>query len=235
MQVLSGGCAMKTLPNNIQHEAYSKAFGHFNKTLFSGTLPLVMLTLTRDEQALKGYYMPDAWHDEKENSFAEISLNANSMKDDVYFLLNVLIHEMVHLWQFTFGSPDKGSHNEEFAVKCEELGLVFTNDRTGQAVQTEIGDTGEGESCKALDAMASLPEEAIFPYMSKDKGTSTPPKWHPIPVPVPAKPKPRKPRAKKVPLTNYACPICGVLASAKPKIFLLCGECDEPLIEEVGK
>lgn len=224
---------MNTLPNIGQHKAYSLAFEHFNKFLFEDTLRPVMLTLTRDELALKGYYLPDAWHNETGDSFDEISLNANSMEDNVYFLLNVLIHEMVHLWQFSFGSPEKGSHNEEFAVKCDELGLVFTDNRTGCAVQTEIGK----DDSLALDAMASLPEEAIFPYMSKDKGTSTPPKWHPIPIPVPmpAESKPRKPRAKKIPLCNYACPICGVLAAAKEKVFLLCGDCDEPLIEEVKK
>lgn len=217
---------MKLTPNVRQHLAYSIAFDHFNKCLFEGALPQVMLTLTRDENALKGYFMEKAWHDNTNKQCAEISLNANSMNNDIYALMNVLIHEMIHLWQFTFGSPDKGSHNEEFAVKCEELGLTFEKDRVGKYVQTHIGDSGP-----ALEAVMTLPEKAIFPFMSHDKGTSSPPKWHPIPVPIPVPSKPEK----QEPVNNYACPICGLLAKAKPGSHLVCGICTEPLIEEVQK
>jgi len=226
---------MEMTPNVKQHQAYSIAFKYFNEFLFDNTLPEVMLTLTRDENAIKGYYLKEAWHDDKGNVLAEISLNANSMNDNVYFLLNVLIHEMVHLWQFTFGSPEKGSHNEEFAQKCEELGLVFEKDRTGPQVQTLIGPDG-----LAAFAVNSLPEAAIFPFMSQDKGTSSPPQWHPIPVPVPSESSPPEPPPAPPPppeelRNNYACPICGLLAKAKPGSHLICGLCNEPLVEEVQK
>jgi predicted SprT family Zn-dependent metalloprotease len=72
----------------------------------------------------------------------EIALNPSCFKDRADAqIFSTLVHEMVHLWQFHFGSSSRsGYHNREWADRMEQLGLMpsYTGEpggeRTGQRV-----------------------------------------------------------------------------------------------------
>lgn len=54
-------------------------------------------------------------------------------------VMQTLVHEMVHLWQFHFGKPGRrGYHNKEWAAKMEEVGLMPSN--TGKEGGRKVGE-----------------------------------------------------------------------------------------------
>lgn len=86
----------------------------------------------------------------------EITFNAVHMRDEdghqvweygQYGELEILLHEMIHLWQQNFGQhpirPGKVTHNAEFVRKCEYFGL---HPRLGSGAHTQIAD-GLFEEC----------------------------------------------------------------------------------------
>ena len=208
-----------------QSEAYFLAFDHLNGKLFDGELISPMLVLTRNQNVIRGYFAPDRWHNEDGNTIHEISLNANAMNDDVFMLMNVLIHEIVHLWQYDFGKISRpGYHNKQFAEKCKEIGLSFKGPETGQAVETHIVPGG-----RAYEAVASLPESAILPWMSgnfEEKEKADQKKENQGGGGNGRRQSRSGKRAK------YTCPECGLNAWAKQRASLLCGECDRLLVEQ---
>lgn len=63
------------------------------------------------------------------NSFGllhEISFNPNFLDRPIAFLLETLLHEILHEWQALHGSPSSGNyHNREFRKKAQDLGLLI--------------------------------------------------------------------------------------------------------------
>lgn len=54
-------------------------------------------------------------------------------------VMQTLVHEMVHLWQYHFGKPGRrGYHNKEWANKMESIGLMPSS--TGQPGGKRTGD-----------------------------------------------------------------------------------------------
>ena len=200
--------------------AYALAYEHLNKALFGGALSNPMLILTRDARIIGGHFAPNKWANEEGANVHEIAINANCMTNgDPVFLFGILIHEMAHLWQQEFGKPTRGGyHNEEWMKKCREVGL--TPNGGGQAVSTEITPGG-----KAEEAIASLPEEAVFPWMSAEM----------VGGDVPTPPTPNAKPAKSGVRSRFTCPICGLNAWAKPGASLVCGEDGSPLVEQLKK
>ena len=199
--------------------AYALAYEHFKRELFLDTLTTPMLILTRDARIIGGHFAPNKWTNEEGKSVHEIAINANCMTNgDPVFLFGILIHEMVHLWQQENGKPTRGGyHNEEWMSACREVGL--TPKGGGQTVSTEITPGGKAEA-----AIASLPEEAVFPWMSAEMVGGD--------VPTPKGPD-AKPPVKSGIRSRFTCPICGLNAWAKPGANLVCGEDGSPLVEQV--
>jgi predicted SprT family Zn-dependent metalloprotease len=134
---------------NIEDNFYD-AFEYFNKTLFSGSLPVCFITI-REAPSSLGYYSEKRFSNGKTKK-DEIALNAryfNTRTIDETF--STLVHEMCHLWQFHFGTPGRGRyHNKEWAAKMECLGLIPTssgiigeeNKKTGDHVTHAIDPKG---------------------------------------------------------------------------------------------
>jgi hypothetical protein len=110
-----------------EYDALSQAFSFFNGKLFDGRLPPVLITLNKRGRAL-GYYRNRAYVSRVMQGMAtdEIALCANTFsgradKD----VLSTLVHEMAHLWQFSFGKrvPKRAYHNLEWAHRMMEVGL----------------------------------------------------------------------------------------------------------------
>jgi predicted SprT family Zn-dependent metalloprotease len=68
----------------------------------------------------------------------EISINPDTLGMGDVFWHSTLVHEMVHMWQFEFGSPSRYNyHNKEWALKMMEIGLMPTS--TGKPGGKPIG------------------------------------------------------------------------------------------------
>lgn len=215
----------QTKPITEQSEAYLKAFDFFNEELFQGALSRPMLCLTRNSNIIGGYFSPDKWRNETGKTIHEIGLNANLMEENnIIKLMNILIHEMIHLWQHENNCSGRGGyHNQAFADKAKELELSFQSPdgkETGDAVATHLKEGGKAEL-----AVANMPEDAVFPWMAN----VIPPDGQPQPQPgqqkTPEKKRPPGSRAK------YTCPQCGLNVWAKSGVRILCIECDKTIIE----
>ncbi|WP_370978600.1 SprT-like domain-containing protein [Agaribacterium sp. ZY112] len=132
----------KTASASATKELYSAleaAYGHFNDHLFKGSLPEVVFTMHRSVGTL-GYFIPDRWASEKKGTKHEISINPIYIgKYRIIDVLETLVHEMVHCWQYCHGHPSRsGYHNKEWAYKMIDVGLQPSS--TGQPGGEIVGN-----------------------------------------------------------------------------------------------
>lgn len=215
------------IPNIQMSAAYYAAYDHLNRELFNGKLPVPMLVLTRDARVIAGHFVSKKWTDTEtgKKTIHEIAININMMqRGDPVLIFGILVHEMVHLWQEEKGEPTRnGYHNQEWVDKAQELGLECP-EGPGQKANTNAALTPGGP---AEIAIADMPDEAWFPWTTTgikqegdDKGGGTPP--------------PPPPVTKSGKRSKYTCPVCGLNAWAKAGVVLICGACNQPLVEQVG-
>ncbi|MEW6991646.1 SprT-like domain-containing protein [Colwelliaceae bacterium 6441] len=112
-------------PTNELYAPLIEAYNHFNSALFENKLPNVIFTLQRKKGVL-GFFSAKRWGNTKGNYCSEIAINpayfANSRMIEV---LQTLVHEMVHCWQFCYGKPNNVHyHNMEWAKKMISVGLM---------------------------------------------------------------------------------------------------------------
>jgi hypothetical protein len=124
-------------PTRDQFDAYLETFTHFNKALFMGKLPPAMLRFTRRTDCM-AYYAPKAWQTRSGIRVAVISLNPDHFYLPPIETMSTLVHEMVHHWQYVFGSPSRTvSHDHQWADKMDSLGLVPSH--TGRPGGERVG------------------------------------------------------------------------------------------------
>ncbi|MEY7395841.1 SprT-like domain-containing protein [Pantoea stewartii] len=139
---------MKYNPTGETYNELQVAFDHFNQTLFNGEIPYCLITLQREKKTY-GYFSSKRFVHRMDKSFTdEIALNPS------YFavvplveIMQTLVHEMTHAWQFHFGKPGRrGYHNKEWAELMESVGLMPS-------------DTGQPGGKKTGEKMADYPIE----------------------------------------------------------------------------
>ena len=100
----------------------NKSFTYFNNTLFNGELPDCLILVTRKANA-HGFFSPDSIEYQGEKKCV-IALNPRTMGRKTIQVLSTLVHEMVHLWQYTYGNfSTNGYHNIEWGEKMMSIGL----------------------------------------------------------------------------------------------------------------
>lgn len=189
------------------------AFDHFNTKLFDEKLPPCVITVQR-KQGAHGYFSPDRWQQrtkrKRKNRSDEIALNpihfdGRTDRD----ILSTLVHEMVHLKQKHFGKPGrKRYHNKQWTAMMVEVGLQPSTTGTPGGKQT-----GERVSHYVIEKGRYA---AAYLALKKDGFSLS---WDEIPV-----------MKEKGPASNtrikYTCPDCELNAWAKPKVQLICGDCE---------
>jgi predicted SprT family Zn-dependent metalloprotease len=112
-------------PTAELYNAMQIAFDHFNNDLFIGKLPQVLFTNQR-QQGVMGYFAPNRWTSTKGKNCHEIAINPLYVgKATLIELMQTLVHEMVHCWQFCHGKPGRTSyHNKEWSNKMISIGLM---------------------------------------------------------------------------------------------------------------
>jgi hypothetical protein len=204
-------------PTRAQFAAYERLYNYFNRALFGGRLKPVLLNFSRHAGSV-GFFAPERWEGHGGATHHEISLNPTWLKlRSLRDTASTLVHEQVHCWQHEQGSPGRrGYHNEEWAAKMEEIGLMPSDTRApggkrvGYKVSHYIIDGG------AFDrAFAAMPKDLTLPFLCFDG--------------IPGKGKGAKRAASKV---KFSCPDCGANAWGKPSLRLSCGGCDVAMVAE---
>ncbi|EJD3148794.1 SprT-like domain-containing protein [Salmonella enterica] len=227
---------MNNIANNPTLEAYAelqKAFDHYNDRLFGGLLPYCLITMQREKRTY-GYFSSRRFaHRTDKQMTDEIAMNPS------YFgvvplleILQTLVHEMAHAWQFHFGDPGRRAyHNKEWADKMESIGLMPSS-------------TGKPGGARTGEKMADYAIEGGLFMQATDEllATGFQVSWLDRHPPADAaglliagdddfagdevgellEPKPGN-RSNR---DKYRCPLCGDQAWGKPGLKLLCGKGD---------
>lgn len=211
--------AIAKVSPNRQYVSLSAAFDFFNRRLFKPRLPPALITLQRKAGA-RGYYSARRFEARGGGSSTtdEIALNPATFegRTDAQ-ILSTLVHEMVHHWQDHFGHPSRGRyHNQEWADKMEEVGLIPSDTgepggaRVGQSVTHYISQGGPFD----LASQELLADGIRVQWQSRESVTSAA--------------SVRSSRSK----TKYTCGGCGLNAWAKPEARIVCGDCGEEMSGE---
>ena len=212
-------------PSRREYERLADALDHFNRDLFDSRLPQVLITLNHRSVRVRGYYHHDHFCSRHKVSpaglhISEISLNPKSMagRSDEQ-ILSTLVHEMAHLYQFTYGRPSRsGYHNRQWADLMEQVGLMPSDTgeaggkRTGQHVTHYILAGGPFQSScrRLLENGWRLDWHVPSNQLEEWSG--------PVPPPNANDSK-----------TKFTCGVCAQNAWAKPSAQLICGRCQRPM------
>lgn len=200
-----------------EYNNFAHAFAYFNEHLFKGELPDCLITLKRDQTNRLGHYQSMVVrHRTDRQATDEISLNIVSfpVRTDVE-ILSTLAHEMVHLWQEHLGeAPRKAYHDKQFARKMKEVGLYPSN--TGAP-----GGKETGQKMTHYIISGGLFEHYCQSLLSSGYKIN----WQ-MELEQPEKGERKKSKVK------FTCPACEQNAWAKPGANLMCGECQEHMINE---
>ena len=196
-----------------EYQGFQRAYDFFNRELFAGSLPQVLVTLQRHANT-RGYFSPERFKGRiDKQTVHELALNPDNFtgRSDES-ILSTLVHEMAHVWQQTQGKPPRRSyHDRQWAAKMREIGLQPSS--TGEAGGKETGQTVSHyiiPGSRYSQAYARLAERGFQLH------------WQ-------SAPERGIDRAKKASKTKFTCPTCGRNAWAKPEAALVCGKCMAPM------
>jgi len=225
-----------TMPVSPTAQAYAElqgAFDHYNRELFGGELPACLITMQREKRTY-GYFSSQRFvHRHDKSTTDEIAINpAYFAVVPLLEVLQTLVHEMTHAWQFHHGKPGRrGYHNKEWADKMEAIGLMPSS--TG-----EPGGARTGEKMADYAIEGGMFMQATDKLLTKDFRISWLDRFPAQPrAPIadtgvdetgdlaealgelisPLGPGNRSNRVK------FRCPSCGAQAWGKPSLQLLCG------------
>jgi predicted SprT family Zn-dependent metalloprotease len=192
-----------------EYQGFQKAYDFFNRELFAGSLPQVLVTLQRHANTRR-YFSPERFKGRVEKAAVhELALNPDTFTGRTdEMILSTLVHEMCHVWQETYGNPSRrGYHNREWATKMREVGLQ----------PTSTGEPGGMETGQSMTHYI-LPGGKYTKAFAKLAVTGFQLRWQSLPFG-------KQGRANKSSKTNFTCPECGQNAWAKPGARLICGVC----------
>ena len=112
-------------PTTELYASLEEAYDFFNLKLFIDKLPTVIFTVQR-QKGVMGYFAANRWGNLQGNRCHEIAINPSYIANSCLIeVLQTLVHEMVHCWQYSYGKPGRGHyHNREWAKKMIEIGLM---------------------------------------------------------------------------------------------------------------
>lgn len=213
------------------HLVMTKAFQHFNKTLFGGRLPDCNLIISRKRGA-HGYF----WSDQRCSIDAEGKTDAKVRRHEIAMnpesfagrsnmeVFSTLVHEMTHLEQQVEGKPgNNGYHNKEWVGLMQRVGLepyAIDAHRAPEVVDGKLVVPAKMKNVGTKVTHMIDPEgkfaASCEKFMAKDMVIVWAAK---------APPLTERARAKTASKTKFECDGCGQLAWAKPTANLSCGDC----------
>jgi hypothetical protein len=212
----------------LEYATLQDAYDHFNRELFGGRLPQVLITLQRHAHA-RGYFSRNRFQrrDGSDGLVHEIALNPDrfSGRTDEE-ILSTLAHEIAHVWQQEYGHPGRGRyHNREWAALMFSIGLMPSA-------------TGEPGGAVTGDRMSHfILENGLFlrvcrTFLEKYKLV-----WESAAVEGSAAAsggnRVRNVAGKTQTRMKFTCPNCGLNAWAKPDAVMDCHSCTQDAGEPV--
>jgi hypothetical protein len=215
-------------PTEAAYDELQQAYQYFNRVLFDGDLPPLLLTLQRKEQRVRGYYSPNRFAKASHDQFVdvlqttdELALNPQHFGGDPLVVLSTLVHEMAHVWRRRVEcSPGRmGYHDLKWGTKMKTIGLHPSNTgapggrETGYQMNHFIVEGGPFH----LAASRLIDEGFSFSWADRvKKGQS--------PTPQASLNGNRSNRLR------FVCPTCFGKAWAKPAMQLMCGACTQLMV-----
>ncbi len=248
---------MRSNPTEAFYRLLTQAFDHFNHRLFGGTLPHCMLTLQRSRNTM-GYFSPERWVDGGGTHAHEIALNpAYFARHRVIDVLQTMVHEQCHLWQFVHGKHKSrsGYHNREWAERMRSIGLIpsSTGLPGGQSTGQSMSDYPEPggrflqaciELCEGEYRLEWTDTEPAWQASSQPRGRddgqdlewlmqvheAAPELLEPVPTAAASEAVDWEPSPVRQSRnkTRYNCPGCHASVWGKPGLNILCGDCGMP-------
>jgi hypothetical protein len=193
----------------VEYSGLQEAYDHFNKELFSGSLPDVFIVYQRRAHSL-GYFAHDRFSGRIDKYSAhELALNPDGFVGETdKQICSTLVHEQVHVWQHVHGKPaSRGYHNRQWADAMKSIGLQPSS--TGKPGGKEIGQgmshyiRDGGEFSQSYDRLAATG-------------------WR-LNLQSAHRPGPRGGVNSK---TKFSCTVCGQNAWGKPDLEIACVRCE---------
>jgi len=223
------------------HNQFEEAFDYANLKLFYPQfgvyLPHVIFSTPLSIRFM-GYFIRNLWNKESETitKASEIALNPLFFNDSLE-TCKTLVHEMMHLGQAEhreiFGKPGKnGYHSKSFAQAMIKIGLMPSSTGLEGGAMTGFRmseyiipggpfDTAFSEYLSKGDKFVwSIPLNASDTVGDQAEGINSIHNTNAT--------RDRKRRSK----TKYTCPICKLIARAKPAVHLVCGKCSIRMMED---
>jgi predicted SprT family Zn-dependent metalloprotease len=202
-------------PTEEAYADFYTAWDYFNGVLFENTLPDCLITMQRYRRS-KGYFASERFgHRQRDSEIVdEIALNPATFRGRTdREIISTLVHEMVHQWQQHFGKPSRrGYHNQQWAAKMNEIGLVPSHTgepggkETGQRVSHYIREGG------LYDTKWQTLAASGFTLNYRDRRSETEGVG--------------KVQNMKV---RYTCPGCSIHVWGKPDLAIICEPCGRRL------
>jgi predicted SprT family Zn-dependent metalloprotease len=155
-------------------------------------------------------------------------------------ILQTIAHEMVHLWQFHFGTPGRrGYHNKEWAAKMESIGLMPSD--TGKEGGKKLGEKMADYVIEGgqFEASANKLIESNFGITWKDRLPNREQLAHVVAGEVEGV-EISELEAMGVELVavevnksnrrKYTC-MCAINVWGKPNLNLICGDCESKFVD----
>lgn len=222
-------------PTLRAYKLLEEAHVFFNRDLFGGSLPPVLITMQRHAKAF-GYFSGERFsvaHGDEGAHVDEIAMNPQHFAErSIEKTLSTLGHEMVHEWQHHHGRrPSRCYHDKQWAAKMKEVGLYPSDTaapggkETGAKVSHYILEGGPfAKSCAAFlktqKGIALYQDRAALAAAvaraKKAKGEDDEGEDDEAPAKSPGRVK-------------FHCLGCELNAWAKPSAKLRCDDCDRPL------
>lgn len=188
-------------------------FDTFNGAFFGKKLERPVITVSPDNT--KGAYGWctgwKAWQNGiREGGFYEINMCAEYLNRPFEETCCTLIHEMVHLWNLQEGVQDTSRsgtyHNRKFKDAAEAHGLIV-----------------EKSAKYGYSTTTLAPATLTFVQSLGKSGFSL---VRPRPLGLKGASKSKQSSRK------YVCPGCGAIIRATKEVYVICGECELPFVEQ---
>ena len=139
-----------TNPTNDFYSFFQYIYEFYNKNLYDEELPNCMFVIVR-KKATFGHFIPERWENDQKIKSDEIAINPLMFGQyPLIEILQTIVHEMCHLWQYHFGERTRKSyHDKQWGNKMESMGLMPSNTgkpggkKTGQQMMDYIIEDGK--------------------------------------------------------------------------------------------
>ena len=236
--------------NTPTQQAYTElqfAYDYWNEHLFNSTLPSCLITLQREKKTY-GYFSYNRFTTTNGQTTDEIALNPSYFAEcGLQEIMQTLVHEMCHLWQYRFGNAGRrGYHNKEWAKMMEGIGLMPSHNglvggrKTGDSMMDYVIEGGKfheyylrliGSAFRVSWIERHPHQEKFFEYNEENTIEVITEPTVPTKETLGTNTNTEEPIKNKSNRVKYNCPTCLVNVWGKPDINIICGDCNERFVE----